>query len=66
MFLFYRILSMLSYCVLRKSNDVVNVSIIGTLNNGRFLFCLNVLNSAKKCFVRGSIVFNNNNGRVRE
>lgn len=66
MILFYRILSILSYCVLRKRNDVVNVSIIGIFNNDRFLFCLNVLNGVKKCFVRGSIVFNNNNGRVRE
>lgn len=66
MLLFHRTLSMLSHCVLRKSNDVVNVSIIGTLNNGRPLLCLNAPNSAKKCSARGSTALNNNNGRVRE
>lgn len=66
MLLFHRTVSILSHCVLRKSNDVVNVSIIGTLNNGRPLLCLNAPNSAKKCSARESTALNNNNGRVRE
>eukprot|EP00105_Crassostrea_gigas_P008996 XP_011423764.1 PREDICTED: uncharacterized protein LOC105325768 isoform X2 [Crassostrea gigas] len=66
MILFHRTLSMLSRCVLKKSNDVINVSIIGTLNNGRPLLCLNAPNSAKKCSARESTALNNNNGRVRE
>nr|XP_034332218.1 uncharacterized protein LOC105325768 isoform X1 [Crassostrea gigas] len=66
MILFYRTLSILSHCVLRKRNDVVNVSIIGTLNNDRPLLCLNAPNGAKKCSARGSTALNNNNRRVRE
>lgn len=67
MVLFHITLSRLSTCMLKKINDIVNVSIIGTLNNDRPLLCLDAPNDVEKCSTRETTaLLTNSKGRIRE